>query len=84
MAALVMLPSLMKVFSELIWIISLWLSFTALYVIEPQVSPATDVSVPELQPVSPQKEEEYKEVETELVFGSNVMSVTFAVKFLII
>ena len=59
-----MLPSLMKVFSELIWIISLWVSFTALYVIEPQVSPATDVSVPEFQPVSPQKEEEYKEVET--------------------
>jgi len=40
------------------------MSFTALYVIEPQVSPATDVSVPEFQPVSPQKEEEYKEVET--------------------
>ncbi len=79
-----MLPSLMKVFSELIWIISLWMSFTALYVIEPQVSPATDVSVLELQPVSPQKEEEYKEVETELVFGSNVMSVTFAVNLLII
>ena len=59
-----MLPSLMKVFSEFIWIISLWVSFTALYVIEPQVSPATDVSVPELQPVSPQKEVEYKEVET--------------------
>ena len=59
-----MLPSLMKVFSELIWIISLWVSFTALYVIEPQVSPATDVSVPEFQLVSPQKEEEYKEVET--------------------
>ena len=79
-----MLPSLMKVFSEFIWIISLWVSFTALYVIEPQVSPATDVSVPELQPVSPQKEERFKEVETEVVFGSNVMSVTFAVKFLII
>lgn len=59
-----MLPSLMKVFSELIWIISLWMSFTALYVIEPQVSPATDVSVPEFQLVSPQKEVEYKEVET--------------------
>ena len=59
-----MLPSLMKVFSEFIWIISLWVSFTALYVIEPQVSPATDVSVPEFQLVSPQKEVEYKEVET--------------------
>jgi len=79
-----MLPSLMKVFSEFIWIMSLWVSLTALYVIEPQVSPATDVAVPELQPVSPQKEEEYKEVETELVFGSNVMSITFAVNFLII
>jgi hypothetical protein len=55
------------------------LSFTALYVIEPQVSPATDVSVPELQLVSPQKEEKFKEVVTELVFGSNVMSVTAAV-----
>ena len=74
-----MLPSLMKVFSELIWIISLWVSFAALYVIEPQVSPATDVSVPEFQPVSPQKEEEYKEVVAELVFGSNVMAVTNAV-----
>ena len=74
-----MSPILMKVFSEFIWIISLWVSFTALYVIEPQVSPATDVSVPELQPVSPQKEERFKEVETELVFGSNVMSVTDAV-----
>ena len=51
----------------------------ALYVIEPQVSPATDVSVPEPQLVSPQKEERFKEVETELVFGSNVMSVTDAV-----
>ena len=79
-----MFPSLMKVFSELIWIMSLWVSLTALYVIEPQVNPATDVSVPELQPVSPQKEEEYKEVETELVFGSNVMSITFVVNFLII
>ena len=79
-----MLPSLMKVFSELIWIISLWVSFTALYVIEPQVSPATDVSVPEFQPVSPQKEEENNKVEIELVFGSNVMSVTTAVNFLII
>ena len=79
-----MLPSLMKVFSELIWIISLWVSFTALYVIEPQVSPATDVSVPELQPVSPQKEERFKEVETEVVFGSNVMSVTAALNSLII
>ena len=77
-----MLPSLMKVFSELIWIISLWVSFTALNVIEPQVSPATDVSVPELQPVSPQKE--FKELVTELVFGSNVMSATFAVNSLII
>ena len=77
-----MLPSLMKVFSEFIWIISLWVSFTALYVIEPQVSPATDVSVPELQPVSPQKE--FKEVVTGLVFGSNVMSVTTAVNLLII
>ncbi|MCH2271708.1 MAG: hypothetical protein MK510_14535, partial [SAR324 cluster bacterium] len=73
-----MLPSLMKVFSELIWIISLWVSFTALYVIEPQVCPATDVSVPEPQTVSPQKEERFKEVETEVVFGSNVMSVTTA------
>ena len=79
-----MLPSLMKVFSEFIWIISLWVSFTVLYVIEPQVSPAIDVSVPEFQPVSPQKEEEYKEVDTELVVGSNVMSVTTAVNFLII
>ena len=79
-----MFPSLMKVFSELIWIISLWMSFTALYVIEPQVSPATDFSVPKLQPVSPQKEEENKRVATEVVFGSNVMSVTFAVNFLII
>ena len=79
-----MLPSLMKVFSELIWIISLWVSFTALYVIEPQVSPATDTSVPELQLVSPQKEEEYKEVETELVIGFNVMSVTTAENLLII
>ena len=79
-----MLPSLMKVFPEFIWIISLWVSFTALYVIEPQVSPATDVSVPEFQPVSPQKEELIKEVETELVFGSNVMSVTTAVNLLII
>ena len=79
-----MLPSLMKVFSELIWIISLWVSFTALYVIEPQVSPATDVSVPEFHPVCPQKEEENKRVATEVVFGSNVMSVTFAVNFLII
>ena len=77
-----MLPSLMKVFPEFIWIISLWVSFTALYVIEPQVSPATDVSVPEFQLVSPQKE--FKEVVTELVFGSNVMSVTFAVNLLII
>ena len=77
-----MLPSLMKVFSELIWIISLWVSFTALNVIEPQVSPATDVSVPELQPVSPQKE--FKEVVTEPVFGSNVMSVTAVVNLLII
>ena len=77
-----MLPSLMKVFSELIWIISLWVSFTELYVIEPQVSPATDVSVSEFQPVSPQKE--FKEVVTELDFGSNVMSVTFAVNLLII
>ena len=73
-----MSPILMKVFSEFIWIILLWVSFTALYVIEPQVSPATEVSVPELQPVSPQKEAKYKEVETELVFGSNVMSVTAA------
>ena len=79
-----MLPSLMKVFSELIWIISLWVSFTALYVIEPQVCPATDFSVPEPQPVSPQKEERFKEVETEVVFGSNVMSVTTAVNLLII
>ena len=77
-----MLPSLMKVFPEFIWIISLWVSFTELYVIEPQVSPAIDFSVPKLQPVSPQKE--FKEVETELVFGSNVMSVTFAVNSLII
>ncbi len=73
-----MLPSLMKVFSELIWIISLWVSFTALYVIEPQVSPATDVSVPESQLVSPQKEEEYNKVEKVLFIGSNVMSVTTA------
>jgi len=79
-----MLPSLMKVFSELIWIISLWVSFTALYVIEPQVCPANDVSVPKLQPVSPQKEDKYKEEVAELVFGSNVMSVTFAVNLLII
>ena len=79
-----MLPSLMKVFSEFIWIISLWVSLTALYVIEPQVSPATDVSVPEPQTVSPQKEERFKEVETEVVFGSNVMSVTAAVNSLII
>ena len=81
-----MLPSLMKVFSEFIWIISLWMSFTALYVIEPQVSPATDVSVPEFQPVSPQKggSEKYKTVATEVVFGSNVMSVTAAVNLLII
>ena len=79
-----MLPSLMKVFSELICIISLWVSSTALYVIEPQVSPATEVSVPELQPVSPQKEEENNKVETEIVFGSNVMSVTTAVNLLII
>ena len=62
---------------------SLWVSLTALYVIEPQVSPATDVS-PEPQPVSPQKEERFKEVETEVVFGSNVMSVTAAVNLLII
>jgi len=68
----------MNVFSEFIQIISLWMSFTVSYVIEPQVSPATEVSVPALQPVSPQKEDEYKEVETELVFGSNVMSVTAA------
>ena len=74
-----MLPSLMKVFPEFIRIISLWVSFTALYVIEPQVSPAIDFSVPEPQPVIPQKEERFKEVETELVFGSNVMSVTDAV-----
>ena len=60
------------------------MSFTALYVIEPQVCPATEVSVPELQPVSPQKEEENNKVEIELVFGSNVMSVTTAVNFLII
>ena len=79
-----MLPSLMKVFSELIWIISLRVTFTALYVIEPQVCPATDVSVPEPQTVSPQKEERFKEVETEVVFGSNVMSVTTAVNLLII
>ena len=79
-----MLPSLMKVFSELIWIISLWVSFTALYVIEQQVSPATDVSVQELQPVSPQKEVLFKEIETELVFGSNVMSEILAVNLLII
>ena len=79
-----MLPSLMKVFSELIWIISLWVSFTDLYVIEPQVSPATDVSVPEFQPVSPQKEVLFKEIETELVFGSNVMSEILAVNLLII
>ena len=77
-----MLPSLMKVFPEFIWIISLWVSFTALYVIEPQVSPAIDFSVPKLQPVSPQKE--FKEVVTELDFGSNVMSVTDAVNSLII
>ena len=51
---------------------------------EPQVSPATDVSVPEPQPVSPQKEERFKEVETEVVFGSNVMSVTAALNSLII
>jgi len=73
-----MSPSLMNVFSEFIQIISLWMSFTVSYVIEPQVSPATEVSVPALQPVSPQKEDEYKEVVTELVFGSNVMSVTAA------
>ena len=79
-----MSPILMKVFSEFIWIILLWVTFTALYVIEPQVSPATDVSVPEPQPVSPQKEELFKEVVTELVFGSNVMSVTTAVNLLII
>ena len=79
-----MSPILMKVFSEFIWIILLCLSFTALYVIEPQVSPATDVSVPEPQPVSPQKEERFKEVETEAVFGSNVMFVTTAVNLLII
>ena len=79
-----MLPSLMKVFSEFIWIISLWVSLTALYVIEPQVCPATDFSVPEPQTVSPQKEERFKEVETEVVFGSNVMSVTTAVNLLII
>jgi hypothetical protein len=79
-----MLPSLMKVFSELIWIISLRVTFTALYVIEPQVCPATDFSVPEPQTVSPQKEERFKEVETEVVFGSNVMSVTTAVNLLII
>jgi hypothetical protein len=78
-----MLPSLMKVFSELIWIMSLWVSLTALYVIEPQVSPATDVS-PEPQPVSSQKEDLFKDIITELVFGSNVMSVTFAVNLLII
>ena len=79
-----MLPSLMKVFPEFIRIISLWVSFTALYVIEPQVSPAIDVSVPVLQLVSPQKEEKYKEEVAELVFGSNVMSVTTAVNSLII
>ena len=78
-----MLPSLMKVFPEFIWIISLWMSFTALYVIEPQVSPATDVT-PEPQPVSSQKEDLFKDIITELVFGSNVMSVTFAVNLLII
>ena len=78
-----MLPSLMKVFSELIWIMSLWVSLTELYVIEPQVSPATDVS-PEPQPVSSQKEDLFKDIITELVFGSNVMSVTFAVNLLII
>ena len=60
------------------------MSFTASYVIEPQVSPATEVSFPELQPVSPQKEEENNKVEIELVFGSNVMSATTAVNFLII
>ena len=79
-----MLPSLMKVFSELIWIISLWVSSTALYVIEPQVSPAIDFSVPEFQSASPQKEELIKEYETGLVFGSNVMSVTAAVNLVII
>ena len=79
-----MFPSLMKVFSELIWIMSRWVSFAALYVIEPQVSPATDLSVPGLQPVCPQKEEKYKSVAAEVDFGSNVMSVTFAVNFLII
>ena len=62
---------------------SLWVSLTALYVIEPQVSPATDVS-PEPQPVSSQKEDLFKDIITELVFGSNVMSVTFAVNLLII
>jgi hypothetical protein len=78
-----MLPSLMKVFSEFIWIISLWVSPTALYVIEPQVSPATDVS-PEPQPVSSQKEDLFKEIITELFFGSNVMSVTAASNLFII
>jgi len=77
-----MLPSLMKVFSELIWIISLWVSFTALYVIEPQVSPAIDFSVAKLQPVSPQKE--FKEVVESMSYVSNVMSVTAAVNLLII
>ena len=77
-----MFPSLMKVFSELIWVISLRVSVTALYVIEPQISPDNDFSVLKLQPVSPQKE--FKEVVAERVFGSNVMSVTSAVNLLII
>ena len=72
-----MLPSLMKVFSEFIWIISLWVSFTALYVIEPQVSPATDVS-PEPQPVSSQKEDLFKEI---ITLVSNQFGAIKALKF---
>ena len=48
------LPSLMKVFSELTWIRSLYSAFCALYVIEPQVNPAIDALAPELHPVGPQ------------------------------
>ena len=52
----------MYVLSEFIWTMFLNPSFAELYVVDWQVFPAIEVSDPELQLVTPQKEAELKEL----------------------
>ena len=59
-------------------------SFTELYVVDEQVFPAIEVSDPELQLVTPQKEIEFKDDALAAFFGSIVMSKITAVYLVII